>query len=64
MKMTLDQLVEFFINKGFEITKNDVLKQLEKNNKGAYVLLNKDVEKWQVFEFEKVDKNTFYLKVI
>ena len=64
MKMTLDQLVKFLINKGFEITKNDVLKQLEKNNTGAYVLLDKDVEKWQVFEFEKVDKNTFYLKVI
>ena len=63
MKMTLDQLVEFFINKGFEITKNDILKQLEKNNTGAYVLLDEDVEKWQLFEFEKVDKNTFYLKV-
>ena len=62
--MTLDQLVKFFQDKEFEITKNDVLKQLEKNNKGAYVLLNEDVEKWQVFEFEKVDKNTFYLKVI
>ncbi len=63
MKMTLDQLVEFFINKGFKITKNDILKQLEKNNTGAYVLLDEDVEKWQLFEFKKVDKNTFYLKV-
>jgi len=63
MKMTLDQLVKFFQDKGFKITKNDILKQLEKNNKGAYVLLNEDVEKWQVFEFEKADKNTFYLKV-
>ena len=61
--MTLDQLVEFFINKGFKITKNDILKQLEKNNTGAYVLLDEDVEKWQLFEFKKVDKNTFYLKV-
>ena len=61
--MTLDQLVKFFQDKGFEITKNDILEQLEKNNTGAYVLLDEDVEKWQVFEFEKVDKNTFYLKV-
>jgi len=62
--MTLQELVKYLNDLEFEIDESDIIKQLEKNNKGSYILLDDDVEKWRVLEFEKIAENDYKLSEI